>query len=1214
MVSQTHPARSTNPWLTIQEPCSELGFPLPFIFLGIFCWLRHSVDSFSRVKTNTANFFCMLPDGFGETLPEERRHGYLFPIPGGVIQHERSLVKDGLNALNRLAGSKFNDACQLFHRPATVVQAAAIDNVRKMVAEAGKCPDDLDGRKALQDMMKSHPLYGEPSTLASYSPEKLKILKSTSRPKSLKSLVPPNVLPLLNRCKSHIELSPSEVSAKFNADPLCCPKQPYWDPILKHSKSIRTQLIVDLWKVGVVDFRTSVKSHVGLFCVRKKDPAYIRLVVDCRIANAHHRAPPVTRLGSGANFCGLDLSPEMMEEHFSCAKAPLGWGSEMDVSDCFYQFALPECAKWFGINDPRSLDEWRKAGVSLSRVWDEDLGRWVEVTSNTELYPVVNAMPMGWTWALFLANETVAHITSMSSPQSCPEIREKLRVPQLWDGKTLSSVYVDNVAIFGAKYQDVADRIQTVSKAFEDLGIPVTWTYPHPVTEVETVGVIVDFKQKVVRNKPSRLWKVHLAGRELCRRSKVRAETVEVWLGHATSAMRMCPCLLSIFNFIYRFVMVNRGKRIKMWPSVRGEIMQACAMIWFARSNIGGSYCQQVDMGDSSSFGYAMTSRVVSHKLIQEACSVREKWRFIPLPEEVKSAIEWFSDPGKSEDDHVQEEQLRAFVRSGVGMNTEYGRWLQQALDEGSWLRTSPILSQYRAKKSRRIDIEVPELVKPVSNAILVPGSFSLLWMRKWRNTLEAINIKEGRVCLSSLKRSARSAAHVGTRKLTLCDNLSTVLALEKGRSSSVPMNRICKTACAIQTALQIKWHVRHVETKRNQADKPSRGIRMRQPPNVNHATVPQQECDSPGMPSRPKCPVPIQLASVVPPPGLGDRIHGQTCTCGSEKSLGRHVCSATDDYGHGRVQSRTKKKRKPNLKGCWELFCGSEELTKEIRQYGLCSFEGIDVKKGHKYDLTRKRVQDKVIEMLLTGQVGYVHMGTPCTVFSRARRGFTNHQKARHKECIGCELAFFSAEIARLCSKLNIFWSIENPRSSRLWEFPAIEELHSLGEVQFVEFTMCGYGQPYKKPTRLMTNCPELAQLSRRCTHGRHEVVLKGQSYDTVKGWVNRTTEAGAYPQPLCAKWAQAVKTALVHAEKVDSPIDRQEFHRQFTCQDCRPSDQKRETKPFDSKCPQILDSITFGQHSKVEVERRRRIRLRQREVAKKRPDKFSSKGNRAA
>eukprot|EP00438_Fugacium_kawagutii_P021755 Skav204650 [mRNA] locus=scaffold949:25213:31861:+ [translate_table: standard] len=656
------------------------------------------------------------------------------------------------------------------------------------------------------------------------------------------------------------------------------------------------------------------------------------MVIDCRIANAHHRSPPVTRLGGGANFCGFDLSPEMLGEHFPDDASHIGYGSEMDVSDCFYQFSFPECAKWFGINDPRNVADWNSCGFDLQSVWDEDQGKLLQVSSSTIVYPVVNAMPMGWTWALFFANETVAHIAASSDPQHSPEIREKLKVPQLWEAKTLSSVYVDNVAIFGAKYTDVEERIQSLSNAFEQKGIPVTWTYSQPVSEIETVGVIVDFKQKVVRNKPARLWKIYLAGRELCRRSKL-AETVEVWLGHATSAMRLCPCLLSIFNFIYRFVMVNRGKRVKMWPSVRAEIMQATAMIWFARANLGGSYCNQVDMGDSSGFGYAMTSREVEPKFIQEAISIKEKWRFIAMPDEVKSAVEFFSESQQACEVDVQEEHLRAFVRSGVGMDTEYGRWLQTALEEGSWLHTSPILSQFRAKKSRRIDIEIPELVKPVSTSILTPGSFRLLWKRRWRNTLETINIKEGRVCLSSLKRSARAASHVGTRKLTLCDNLSTVLALEKGRSSSLAMNRICKTACAIQAALQIRWFVRHVETKRNQADRPSRGLSMRRPPPTSLETPPTAMSASPSQPSSSKPAVRIHLQDVVPPPGLGRKVHESQCTCGSEKSHDVKPHGALDDHGHVKVHGTARKKKKVKLKGCWELFCGCEALTKAMKR-----------------------------------------------------------------------------------------------------------------------------------------------------------------------------------------------------------------------------------------------------------------------------------------
>eukprot|EP00435_Cladocopium_sp_Y103_P021954 s1233_g5.t1 len=618
-----------------------------------------------------------------ETLMEERRHGFVFPIPGGVVEQERSLVKESLIALNKLAGSKFNDASQLFHRPATVVQSAAVENTRSVVSEAGDCPADLCGRTALQDMMKSHPMYGEPSTLVGFSAEKLKILKSTVKPKPLQDLLPGQVLPLLNRWKTHIELTPGEIAKRRNDDAQFCPAKPYWDPLLKSCKSTRTKLFVDLWRVGVISFRTSVKSHVGLFFVRKKDPAYIRMVVDCRIANAHHRAPPVTRLGSGANFAGFDLSDSALERIQDSPQQHIGYGTEMDVADCFYQFSLPQCAKWFGINDPRPVREWRSAGISFERVFDEDLDQWVDVSAESTVYPVFNAMPMGWTWALFFANETVSHIAKMGA-SSCLEVREKLHVPQLWEGQSMISTYVDNVAIFGAKKEDVQSRMQQIDRAFARFDIPVTWTYSEPVEVVETVGVIVDFRRKVVRNKPSRLWKVFMAGREICRRSKVRSEIVEVWLGHATSVMRLCPCLLSVFTFIYRFVMVNRGKRVALWPSVRAEMMQATALIWFARAYLGGEFNNEVDMGDSSDFGYAMTCRSVPAPLVREAASVKERWRFIPLPEEVKSAVEFFgASCDEGADKSLVEEHLHSFVRSGVGIDTEYGQWLQEALAEG---------------------------------------------------------------------------------------------------------------------------------------------------------------------------------------------------------------------------------------------------------------------------------------------------------------------------------------------------------------------------------------------------------------------------------------------------------------------------------------------------------------------------------------------------
>jgi hypothetical protein len=182
-------------------------------------------------------------------------------------------------------------------------------------------------------------------------------------------------------------------------------------------------------------------------------------------------------------------------------------------------------------------------------------------------------------------------------------------------------------------------------------------------------------------------------------------------------------------------------------------------------------------------------------------------------------------------------------------METEYGKWLQSALQEGSCLKTSPIISQFKTPTKRRYAVDVPALIEPLPSDMTREGTYKLLWMKRWRNPNEHINIKEGRVLLSSLKRAARVSSQVRSKKLSLSDNLSAILAFDKGRSASSAMNKLCKTSAAIQTALQIRWKLRHVETKRNLADEPSRGKRVRMAP-ICELTKYPEICVSPSLPS----------------------------------------------------------------------------------------------------------------------------------------------------------------------------------------------------------------------------------------------------------------------------------------------------------------------------------------------------------------------------
>lgn len=59
-----------------------------------------------------------------------------------------------------------------------------------------------------------------------------------------------------------------------------------------------------------------------------------------------------------------------------------------------------------------------------------------------------------------------------------------------------------------------------------------------------------------------------------------------------------------------------------------------------ARAELGGEHCKQVDIGDSSDLGYALMTRDLDSKSIRDMAKFKEKWRYIPIPAEVKEGLE----------------------------------------------------------------------------------------------------------------------------------------------------------------------------------------------------------------------------------------------------------------------------------------------------------------------------------------------------------------------------------------------------------------------------------------------------------------------------------------------------------------------------------------------------------------------------------------------
>jgi len=189
----------------------------------------------------------------------------------------------------------------------------------------------------------------------------------------------------------------------------------------------------------------------------------------------------------------------------------------------------------------------------------------------------------------------------------------------------------------------------------------------------------------------------------------------------------------------------------------------------------------------------------------------------------------------------------------------------------------------------------------------------------------------------------------------------------------------------------------------------------------------------------------------------------------------------------------------------------------------------------GERHDL-RLLKNFRALQGSLAG-AAWVHAGTPCSSFSRARRGKPGSpggplrtsahvmglpnlpEKDATKVAIGNKLLARTIQLIKTCEKLQIPISVENPRTSWLWRTPAMRRLLSRAHV--VHTVFCAFGTSWQKATTFACWGSSALELLRAkcggvpgiCEHtGRPHRVLEG----TAPGGRCWTLVAQPYPVPL--------------------------------------------------------------------------------------------------
>ena len=157
--------------------------------------------------------------------------------------------------------------------------------------------------------------------------------------------------------------------------------------------------------------------------------------------------------------------------------------------------------------------------------------------------------------------------------------------------------------------------------------------------------------------------------------------------------------------------------------------------------------------------------------------------------------------------------------------------------------------------------------------------------------------------------------------------------------------------------------------------------------------------------------------------------------------------------------------------------------------------------------------------------------MGCPCRAWSIARKGIKNEIKARAVDELCLQFALFCVEAIRVCQECGVLWSLENPTTSKLFQFGPIRNLFALKGVFEVKFDACQYNGMSRKPTSLLTNARSLFRLEKSCPgtspQHQHELLQGSKKVECADGsqrWLSKTKLAGAYTHSLCRAWSLAI------------------------------------------------------------------------------------------
>ncbi|CAK0880972.1 unnamed protein product, partial [Prorocentrum cordatum] len=689
--------------------------------------------------------------------PPASRGGSRARIAGARRRREHELVNGAIDSLNWLAGWEPDDVGPprsldaMGGKHAGIVQWVASEALRRQAAAPSPCPSQEASLSALLKGCSIYDTSGSPRNLASFVRERVSLPPSVVGCLQVDDIVGEAGRTYLKENQKRMRRPIEEID--FDSLPT-----PYFDPLLKRNKKMYHNFLKDLSSRGLLLATLSPAEQAGLFFVKKADSDKMRMIVDARRANAWFGVPPSVQLLSCEGFGRVEVKlPEGVafgsargEELLNGFKLFLGM---TDVKDCFYRMRIPvSLAKFFSLPAAPA----HVLGLEGHELEGARLG------CDTLVFPCIGALPMGFSWSLFLAQDANEERVVRSDPWPGGDTAVSERVLMSDRGPPLvvevepglhggAYVYVDNMGVLAPSEGLAKSALESWTGLFEGVGLDLHKSSVGSGA-CEALGTKLDLELMRSGVSDGRFWKVYLGLGGLLARGRATGRALEVVLGHCTFCGLALRGSLSCWHASYRFIQRHYLEPARLWAEVVKEIKMFRGLLTLMVQDWWRPWNCCVLQTDASESGWGMAQSFWPQHVVEQVGRLPERARF-------RSAL------GRPARESALAAANLAWDSSGALCSFE--------------------------------DMKNPDSLAsdPLSSWELDPGFAEVpwQWLRKgawetvrsgvWRFA-EDILILEARALVKSIQRLAKTAHGVCVRQLFLSDNMSVVLSFSRARSS----------------------------------------------------------------------------------------------------------------------------------------------------------------------------------------------------------------------------------------------------------------------------------------------------------------------------------------------------------------------------------------------------------------------------------------------